>query len=181
MDQIILAFEREQNNQRVKELLERSGTADCLLCTSADQVRRTVHKRRITAVLCGCKLGEQSAQLLAEELPIFCSVLVLAPQDRLELLADGDICPLPMPVSRRDLIQTVRMLLRIGRRLERSDRPRRPREEQAVIDRAKQLLIDRNGMTEEQAHRYLQKNSMDNRERLIETAQMVLGGSWEME
>ena len=82
MEQIILAFEQEKNNQRVKEILETSGTAACLLCGSADQVRQTVNRRRITAVVCGYKLGAQSARLLAADLPLYCSVLVLATRDQ---------------------------------------------------------------------------------------------------
>ena len=34
--------------------------------------------------------------------------------------------------------------------------------------------MERNNMTEEEAHRYLQKHSMDNSTNLVETAQMVL-------
>ena len=46
------------------------------------------------------------------------------------------------------------------------------------MERAKALLMDRNGMTEEQAHRFLQKKSMDSGAKLLQTAQMVLDGSW---
>lgn len=68
----------------------------------------------------------------------------------------------------------MRMLLQMGRRLERALRPRRSPEEMEVIQQAKALLMDRNGMTEEQAHRFLQKSSMDNGTKLLQTAQTVL-------
>ncbi len=38
----------------------------------------------------------------------------------------------------------------------------------------KSLLIERNHMTESEAHRYMQKCSMDSGTNLVETAQMVL-------
>ena len=50
----------------------------------------------------------------------------------------------------------------------------RSAEEQHIIDRAKSLLIERNHMTESEAHRYMQKCSMDSGTNLVETAQMVL-------
>ena len=34
--------------------------------------------------------------------------------------------------------------------------------------------MDRNGMTEAEAHRYIQKCSMDNGTNMVETAQMVI-------
>ena len=39
---------------------------------------------------------------------------------------------------------------------------------------AKELLMDRNHLSEEEAHRYIQKCSMDSGTNMVETAQMVL-------
>ncbi len=50
----------------------------------------------------------------------------------------------------------------------------RSAEEAALIQAAKELLMSRNHMTEEEAYRYLQKCSMDSSTNLTETAQMVL-------
>ena len=38
----------------------------------------------------------------------------------------------------------------------------------------KKLLMERNQMSEEEAHRYIQKSSMDTGTSIVETAQMVL-------
>ena len=174
MEKIIVAFEHEKTALRVKELLEGGGAAACLVCRTADQVRRSIRKLPVPAVVCGYKLGDQTAQLLFDDLPPSCAMLVLAPQDRLALLENSDIFRLPSPVSRGDLLASVRLLLQVGRRLERNVRPRRGQEEQALIDRAKALLMDRHGLTEEQAHYSLQKKSMDNGAKLTQTAQLVL-------
>ena len=40
MEKIIVAFESEKTALRVKELLEGGGAAACLVCRTADQVRR---------------------------------------------------------------------------------------------------------------------------------------------
>ena len=174
MEQVIVAFENTKSAGRIKEILETSGTASCILCKTADQVRRTANKLHITAVICGFKLADQSAEALAGDLPSSCAVLVLASQNLLDLLQNDDLFQLPAPVSKGDLTASVRMLLQMGRRLERALRPRRSPEELEVIQQAKALLMDRNGMTEEQAHRFLQKSSMDNGTKLLQTAQMVL-------
>jgi response regulator NasT len=61
------------------------------------------------------------------------------------------------------------------KRRKRRERPRqRNPEETAIILEAKKLLMSRNHMTEEEAHRYIQKTSMDNSTDMVETAQMVL-------
>ena len=179
MEQVIVAFEDEKSAFRVKEILETSGTAGCILCRSADQVRRMVHKLRVTAVVCGFKLADQGAESLFQDLPPACTMLVMAPQERLELLREDDIFRLPTPVTRGDLVASVRLLLQVGHRLERVLRSRRTPEETEVVERAKRLLMDRNGLTEEQAHRFLQKASMDSGNRLYQTAQAVLDSAEE--
>jgi AmiR/NasT family two-component response regulator len=50
----------------------------------------------------------------------------------------------------------------------------RSEEEINLISEAKALLMERNNLTEEEAHRYMQKRSMDNGTGLTETAQMIL-------
>ena len=43
-----------------------------------------------------------------------------------------------------------------------------------MIEQAKAVLMERNSFSEDEAHRYIQKRSMDNGTGLVETAQMIL-------
>ena len=87
------------------------------------------------------------------------------------------IVGLSMPVKAYDLMNTMDMMLRnIGQRRRKRKLERKtidPRQ-QEVIRQAKELLMARNNMSEEEAHRYLQKSSMDSGTNMVETAQMVL-------
>ena len=63
----------------------------------------------------------------------------------------------------------------LGRRRKRRAQPKiRDEGEQAVIARAKEVLMERNHMTETEAHRYVQKCSMDSGTNMVETAHMIL-------
>lgn len=87
------------------------------------------------------------------------------------------IVGLSMPVKAYDLMNTMDMMLRnIGqrRRKRKLERKTRDPRQQEVIRQAKELLMARNNMSEEEAHRYLQKSSMDSGTNMVETAQMVL-------
>ena len=60
------------------------------------------------------------------------------------------------------------------RRQKRTVRNRRTEQEKKTIGDAKALLMSRDNMTEEEAHRYIQKISMDSGNNLVETAEMIL-------
>ena len=175
MEKVIVAFENAKSSARVKEVLESAGVAACIVCRTAAEVKRLVNKQHITTVICGFKLPDDSAQALFDDLPLFCSMLLISVQSRLDLCESDEICKLTAPVSRGDLVASVRMLLQMSRRLEKYVRPRHSEEELALIREAKALLMDRHGMTEEQAHRFLQKQSMDSGAKLADTARAVLG------
>lgn len=174
MRQVIVAFERQSNCDRIRELLESTGEFSCLVCRSADQVKRTVNKLRLDLVVCGFKLGEESCESLYYDLPQRCVMLMVAPQVRLELCAVPGVFKLPTPVGRTELLASVQLLAQLAQAREAP--ARRTQEERELVDRAKELLMESGGMTEDQAHRFLQKRSMDRGARMADTARQVLEG-----
>ena len=164
METVIVAFENGTMAQRFGELLENTGTAKCLLCRSGDQVRRLMSKQTVYCVVCGPHLSDGPA----------CSLLLVGPQHMLDACASRDVYTLATPIRREEAVSTVKLLLQFGHRMERFTAARRSGSDQAVVDRAKRLLIDRLGMTEDQAHRELQKRSMDTGARLSHTARQVI-------
>ena len=53
-------------------------------------------------------------------------------------------------------------------------RPRRTSEDQELVNRAKHLLIEKKGYTEQEAHRSIQKRAMDQGIRAVAAARQVL-------
>ncbi len=174
VEKVIVAFEGEKTAQRFAEIIESSYVAKCIICHSADEVKRTVEKRDVHVVISGYKLHGWTAMDLAEDLPATTMMLVVATQSQLDLCELDDIFPLPAPVSRADLTIAVRMAMQMGRRLERLIRPKRSDEEKQIIDRAKQALMKKYDITEDQAHRMIQKRSMDNGTRMVQMARLML-------
>ena len=83
-----------------------------------------------------------------------------------------------MPIHSREFVSTVQMMtMDIARELKRRKKTqpkRRTAEEEKIINKAKALLMERNQMTENDAHKYIQKLSMDSGNNLVETAEMIL-------
>jgi response regulator NasT len=175
LQKVIVAFESEANSVKLREIIESGGVASCLVCRSASEVKRVVQKQRLRVIICGFKLPDESCQDLYADLPKNCSMLMIAPQSRLELCEEEEIFKLSSPIYRADLLASVRMLLQMNQKVVRQH-PQRTDGERALVEQAKSLLMDRYDMTEEQAHRFLQKKSMDNGAKLTDTARMILTG-----
>ena len=79
---------------------------------------------------------------------------------------------------REDLPEGFAMLVSRNMEQRRRRARMRPRErddeERRLIGKAKEVLMSRNHMTEQEAHKYIQKCSMDSGTNMTETAQMVL-------
>ena len=172
MHQVIVAFERPSNCDRIRELLEGADEFSCLVCRSGAQVRRAAGKLGAELVVCGFKLADESCESVFHDLPQGCAMLMVAPQAQLDLCEAGGVCKLPTPVRRSELLSSVRQLLQPSR----GRAPGRSQEERELVERAKRVLIRDSGMTEDQAHRFLQKRSMDSGARLTDTARLLLEG-----
>lgn len=93
-------------------------------------------------------------------------------------LRDTSAFVVPKPASAHSLQQNIRFVAKAGRRLEKlrlqNEKLLKKIEDLKVIDRAKCCLISNLSMTEEQAHRYIQKQSMDLRITPAAAAEKVL-------
>ncbi len=174
MDTVIVAFENSATGSRFSALLENSGVARCIQCRSGDQVRRLLSKQTCYCVVCSPHLPDGPAEWLFEDLPPVCSLLLVGPQHMLDACDSKEIYCLATPLRREEAISTVRLLLQFGHRLERYVRPRRTSEDQELVNRAKRLLMERKGYTEEEAHRSIQKRAMDSGLRAAAAARQVL-------
>ena len=169
MEKIIVAFEKEKNALYMRDMIEGAGLAAVQLCHSGMEVRRLVGRESYSAVICGYKLPDGSAEALFEDLPPETSMLLVATQPQLDLCGEEGIFKLPAPIRRDDLLSAVEALLRLSRRP-----TQREGSEQGVIRQAKALLMARQGIDEAAAHRLLQKESMNRGCKLIEMARMIL-------
>lgn len=84
---------------------------------------------------------------------------------------------LPKPFSRQSFFQQLHLAIASRMRLMRlhreNEKLKRKISEMKIIDRAKCLLIQHEGMSEEDAHRYIEKYSMNNRMTRGETARAI--------
>lgn len=177
MASIIVALPKIDDAKNMKNLLVRSGYPVDAICTSGLQVLSQLDNYNSGIVICGYKLTDMLYNELHANMPEDFEMILMASQRFLVDCQDNGIICLAMPFKVHDMVNTVEMLqssIAYKRRKKKSRPKVRDAKELATIKEAKLLLMERNNMTEEEAHRYIQKTSMDNSTSMLETAQMVL-------
>lgn len=177
MSNIIVAFAKPEEAKSIKNVLVKNGFSVAAVCTSGAQVLSYSDDFNDGIIISGYRLTDMICVELSQNLPKGFEMVVMASQRLLSDITGTGIIGLIMPLKVHELVETIGMMSQnqTRRRKKLRSKPRVRNEEDAtIILKAKALLMERNNMTEEEAHRYLQKHSMDNSTNLVETAQMVL-------
>lgn len=177
MTNIIVAFSKPEDGKSIKGILMRNGFQVVAVCTSGAQTISAAESLNDGVVVSGYRFEDMMYDELRQCLPAtFDMLLISSPVRWGGQQMDNVIC-LPMPLKVHDLLDTLEMMVQAQMRVRRKMRSRpkeRSEEEKNLIAQAKALLMERNNMTEAEAHRYIQKCSMDSGTNLVETAQMVI-------
>lgn len=177
MSDIVVVFPKREIATNIRNILVRGGFEVYGVCTTGAQALQLTDRLDEGIIVCGYRLQDMVYTELRDSVPEAFELLLIASADKWsQNLAEG-VVGLQMPIKVYDLLNTVEMMLHTQQRRRKKRREaakKRDPAQKAVIERAKRLLMERNNMTEEEAHRYLQKNSMDSGTNMLETAQMVL-------
>lgn len=178
MFSIIIAFPKLSDGQKIRAMLVRNGYEVDAVYNSAAQVISLINELDGGIVITGYRLPDMQYAEFAECFPKNFSMLLMASAARLVDVEGDNIISITMPLKLQELLGTVEMMssqYRQQRRKEKEKkRGQRSEKEKVMIDRAKSVLMERNHMTEEEAHRYIQKTSMNNGNSFLETAEMIL-------
>ncbi len=174
MDRIVVAFANEEAQRRILRLLASDGWDPAVCCVSGAEAIRTTRKLGSAIVVCGFKLRDMTASDLAADLRGTAVLLVVSSAANLELCEGENLYKLATPATRSDFFASLDMLRRFEEKNLHHPPPKRREEDQKLIRTAKELLMDVNRMTESEAHRFLQKRSMDSGMKLAEMAQYII-------
>jgi len=172
---IIVAFPKIDDAKSIKNTLIKNGFEVNSTCTTGAQVISITDQLDGGIVISGYRLSDMYYNELNNYLPKGFEMLLIASPTKLAESKESNIVCLKMPLKINDLLNTLQMMTYNYTRRKRKEKQKgRTEEEKAAINKAKQVLMVRNNMTEEEAHRYIQKISMDSGINMVEMAEMIL-------
>jgi len=172
MAKIIVAFPDKDVCRKIAGALESEGLEVFRSCMTGNEVMRAFTQCQDGLLICAVRFPDRTADALAWDLGDRAVVLVVGHPDQLDLCEHPDIFRQPLPFNRSELLSAVRMLLQ----LHDHRMPKRKPSQQSVIMEAKSLLMTAAGLTEPEAHRALQRYSMQHGEPMASCAKKITQG-----
>ena len=149
----------EKGLDSVTSFLKACGCGSVAVISSGSEARRMIPHDDFDLILINTPLKDEFGHQLAVKLcESTCSgVILICKADLAEEMtnrtSDYGVCVVPKPLNKQELLQAIRMGSAFRAKLE----------ELRYVSRAKFLLITEQGMSEEAAHRYIEKSAMDTR------------------
>lgn len=177
MSNIVIAFHKKDVALSIKKILSQSGYNVQAVCTTGAQALESANHLESGILICGLRFVDMMYTEIYDYLPAEFQMLLIASNGAIQEREIENLVSIALPMKVHELLQTMEMMEGEIRRRRKKMRQRpktRSAEERQIIQDAKELLMNRNGLSEEEAHHYIQKRSMDNGTGLVEVSQMII-------
>lgn len=171
MERIILAFSKDETIVKFRRMLDGSGFEVCAVAHSAAELFRLLSDVGTVLIIMGYKLRDGNLDDIYDNLRPGQRIMSIVKAEHQDMIENEEIFVLPLPVGRERLISSVRILLGD---LDGKPRYDRSAADEVVIEKAKLYLMEKYRMSEQQAHRFIQKRSMNTGSKFADTARQIL-------
>lgn len=167
MRDILVAYPSKDTALKLRSLLESEGFNVTYVCATAASVLSIAQDMDEGVIVCAENLRDMAAGNIAEHLPPDFDIVALTRGNTESFRSN--LIYLPLPVDRQEFLSTVGVLCNSV-----SSFTRRKDGEDDAISKAKLILREVNGFSEVQAHKYLQRESMNKGKKIAELAQEII-------
>ena len=147
---IIVVFYKLEEAKNIRNVLVKYGFQVKTVCSTGAQVMAALEEMNDGIVVSGSKYLDMTAGELRYIMPQNFEMLLVASMQNLEDNMGNGVVGLPMPLKVHDLVETLGMMAQNmdRRRKKRRSVPKEWNEEEIkIIEQAKKLLMERNGMS----------------------------------
>jgi len=172
MARIVVAGSSEQSRGQISRLLASSGYPIFRCCANEGELRRTLNETEDGVLILAGQMPDCSPDELAWDYSRWVQILLIAKPAVLDACESQEIFRLALPTSSQTVIGSVEMLTQ----LHHMRMPRRGEKDKGIVERAKKTLMRKQGLSEAEAHRAIQKYAMDHGMKMAEYAERILEG-----
>ncbi|MEA4823290.1 MAG: ANTAR domain-containing protein [Clostridiaceae bacterium] len=185
MDSVLIVSSGEKSVAGLLELLSsHTHFSEIVTATDSGMARRVFLERDFDLCVVNTPLPDEFGDRLARYIAHdgVCQVILLVRAELADDVAvkveDDGVLTIPKPVNRTLFWNTLKLAAAVNAKLSRikaeNDRLLQKIEDNRLVDRAKCLLVQHLGMSEPDAHRYIEKQAMDSRVPRVRVAEDIL-------
>lgn len=173
MEQTLLVSGSKKGQEALARLLKSYAYSGVSVASSGAEARRMLLTRPYGLVLINSPLSDEQGDALAmDTASAYSSGVVLITKSEVAELWASKVEPegvlvVAKPLQQRELFRAIHLVCAAGARLaalkQENLRLKQKLDEVRLVSRAKCILIQQQNMTEEEAHRFLEKSAMDKR------------------
>ncbi len=185
MDSALIVSGSEKGSLYLRDILKEASVRDIAVLKSCGEARRMLAERDFDLVVVNAPLKDENGESLSRHIAAkgTSQVILLVKSelfDAVSAVCEGDgVLTISKPVNRAVLWSSLKIASAAHNRLTRmraeNDRLRQRIEDIRVVDRAKYQLISALNISEEEAHRLIEKRAMDSRTTRRAVANEILG------
>ncbi|MCR4925763.1 MAG: ANTAR domain-containing protein [Clostridiales bacterium] len=172
MKNIVLACKPEQINIKLQPVLSQQGFWVESVCSNASALLSTAQKMQYGVAVC-TNFKDIPSLALPELLPRGFSLILLLSSGQFVPQGSSNLLTINLPLKRDDFITAVKLLAISSSQDLYGIEPKAEDDEKIILN-AKKILMSRYNMSESDAHRFIQKKSMDCSVKLVDMARFVL-------
>lgn len=167
MKNIIVAYPSRNTALQLKSVLEQDGLYVSHICATGASVLGIAADMRSGVIVCASILRDMCAGVLAERLPAGFDIIALSKSGREDYM--GNLICMPLPLDKDEFLRTAEILVTTE-----SSFTSRNLKDSEYISNAKAVLMNINDMTEMQAHKFLQSESMRCGMKMVDIAKDII-------
>lgn len=176
---VIIALNNDVISQKIKTILIGNGFNVIGMCTYGNELIRTIRQFSPSIVISGYKFKDMNLIDIYENIEDECSFLAIVNEPYKSFVQEStDIFCISSPVNTSLLINTLDIIYQSERRVRKLKDKVNDLEvkinERKIIEKAKGVLMLKMNVSEQEAYRYIQKNSMNDGLRMIDLAKNIL-------
>ena len=167
MKSIIVAYPVRDTALQIKNVLDSNGFYVSHICGTGSSVLGITAEMREGIIVTASILRDMSAATLYENLSSDFDIIALT-RGADEIFSDG-VVSLTLPLNKSELLDSVAVLM-----ASHSSFTKRDSDDSEIIANAKNILMNVKGISEMQAHKYLQRESMRTGRKIVSVANEVI-------
>ncbi|MGG7059767.1 ANTAR domain-containing response regulator [Clostridium nigeriense] len=176
---VIIALNNDVISQKIKTILTGNGYNVIGMCTYGNELIRTIRQFSPSIVISGYKFKDINLIDIYENIGDECSFLAIVNEPYRSFVQEAtDIFCISSPVNTSLLINTLDIIYQSEKRVKKLKEKVNDLEvkinERKVIEKVKGILMLEMSISEQEAYRYIQKNSMNAGLKMIDYAKNIL-------